>query len=49
VRLPWLAHDEAPGPYITIPQYWFNKTTQHTHIRVTRRDRDGGEQTAFET
>jgi len=21
VRLPWLAHDEAPGPYITIPQY----------------------------
>jgi len=30
VRLPWLAHDEAPGPYITIPQYWFNKTKQHT-------------------
>jgi len=30
VRLPWLAHDEAPGPYITIPQYWFNKTNQHT-------------------
>jgi len=31
VRLPWLPHDEAPGPYITIPQYWFNKTKQHTH------------------
>jgi len=31
VRLPWLAHDETPGPYITIPQYWFNKTKQHTH------------------
>ena len=31
VRLPWLAHDEAPGPYITIPQYRFNKTKQHTH------------------
>jgi len=30
VRLPWLAHDEAPGPYITIPQYRFNKTKQHT-------------------
>jgi len=29
-RLPWLAHDEAPGPYITIPQYRFNKTKQHT-------------------
>jgi len=29
VRLPWLAHDEAPGPYITIPQYQFNKTKQH--------------------
>jgi len=29
VRLPWLAHDEAPGPYITIPQYRFNKTKQH--------------------
>jgi len=23
VRLPWLDYDEAPGPYITIPQYWF--------------------------
>jgi len=32
VRLPWLAHDEAPGPYITIPQYWFNKTKQHTLV-----------------
>ena len=32
VRLPWLAHDEAPGPYITIPQYRFNKTKQHTHF-----------------
>jgi len=31
--LPWLAHDEAPGPYITIPQYQFNKTKQHnTHF-----------------
>jgi len=30
VRLPWLAQDEALGPYITIPQYWFNKTKQHT-------------------
>ena len=27
--LPWLAHDEAPGPYITIPRYRFNKTKQH--------------------
>ena len=33
VRLPWLAHDEAPGPYITIPQYRFNKTKQHTHTQ----------------
>jgi len=31
VSVPWLAHDEAPGPYITIPQYQFNKTKQHTH------------------
>jgi len=30
MRLPWLADDEAPGPYITIPQYRFNKTKQHT-------------------
>ena len=30
MRLPWLAHGEAPGPYITIPQYQFNKTKQHT-------------------
>jgi len=30
VRLPWLAHDEAPGPYKAIPQYRFNKTKQHT-------------------
>jgi len=29
VHLPWLAHDEAPGPYIMIPQYWFNKTKHH--------------------
>ena len=35
MRLPWLAHDEAPGPYITIPQYWFNKTKQHTHPSVS--------------
>jgi len=27
----WLANDEAPGPYITIPQYRFNKTKQHTN------------------
>ena len=34
VRLPWLAHDEAPGPYITIPQYRFNKTKQpHSKVR----------------
>ena len=36
VRLPWLAHDEDPGPYITIPQYWFNKTKQHTHTLVNK-------------
>jgi len=30
VSLPWLAHDEAPGQYIAIPQYRFNKTKQHT-------------------
>ena len=30
MRLPWLAHEEALGPYITIPQYRFNKTKQHT-------------------
>ena len=29
MRLPSLAHDEALGLYITIPQYWFNKTKQH--------------------
>ena len=29
MRLPWLAHDEAPVPYITIPQYQFNTTKQH--------------------
>jgi len=34
VRLPWLAHDEAPGPYITIPQYQFNKKKQHTHTQL---------------
>jgi len=37
VRLPWLAHDEAPGPYITIAQYWFNKTKQRTHRYSQRR------------
>jgi len=37
VRLPWLAHDKAPEPYITIPQYWFNKTKQHTHTQVALR------------
>jgi len=38
--LPWLAHDEAPGPYITIPQYRFNKTKQHwaTCWRRNRRE-----------
>ena len=30
MHLPWLAHDEAPGLCITIPQYQFNKTKQHT-------------------
>jgi len=35
VNLPWLAHDEAPGPYITIPQYRFDNTKQHTHTPVT--------------
>jgi len=38
VRLPWLAHDEAPRPYITIPQYWFHKTKQHTHTLDAGRD-----------
>jgi len=33
-RLPWLAH-EAPSPYITIPQYQFNKTKQHKHTART--------------
>ena len=32
MRLHWLAHDEAPGPCITIPQYWFDKTKQHTSV-----------------
>ena len=27
-------NDEAPGPYITIPQYRFNKTKQHIHTNV---------------
>jgi len=36
VRLPWLVHDEAPGPYIMIPQYWFNKTKQHTLLLAAR-------------
>ena len=34
MRLPWLAHDETPEPYITIPQYRFNKTKQHTHSSI---------------
>jgi len=38
VRLPWLAHGEAPGPYIMIPQYWFHKTKQHTHTLDAGRD-----------
>jgi len=33
---PFSAHNEAPGPYITIPQYWFNKTKQHTHTKNCR-------------
>jgi len=33
-RLPWVAHDEAPGPYMTIPQYQFNKKKQHTSRTV---------------
>jgi len=36
VRLPWLAHDEAPGPYITIPQYRFKKTKQHDTVDKKR-------------
>jgi len=36
VRLPWLAHDEAPGRYIPILQYRFNKTKQHTPFFLTR-------------
>ena len=52
MRLPWLAHDEALGPYITIPQYKFNKTGQHTPLvrvpdvlsaLVVRRQNMGGE------
>ena len=26
---------EAQGPYITIPQYWFNKTKQHNILLPT--------------
>jgi len=37
VLLPWLAHGEAPRPYITIPQYQFNYTKQHTHIACRNR------------
>ena len=32
-----LPHDEAPGPYITIPQYRFNKTKQHAHMVLIAR------------
>ena len=32
--------DEAPGPYITIPQYRFNKTKQHTHPSSYYRKRE---------
>ena len=32
MRLPWLAHDEAPKPYITIPQYWINTTKQQHFV-----------------
>jgi len=39
---PLLAHDEAPGQYITIPQYWFNKTKQHTLSVERRRAQSGG-------
>ena len=34
VRLPWLTHDEASGPYTTIPQYRYNKIKQHTHTHT---------------
>ena len=37
MRLPWLAHDEAPVPYITIPQYRF-KATQ---VKQAESSRDG--------
>ena len=40
VRLRWLAHDEAPALYITIPQYQFDKTKQH--ILVRQEDGGGG-------
>ena len=38
MRLPWLADDEAPGPYITIPQYRFqvNKTKQNKNEIATQ-------------
>jgi len=36
---PFFAHAEAPGPYITIPQYWFNKTKQHKHTKNCRLSR----------
>ena len=34
MSLPWLAHDEAPVRYITIPQYRFNKTKQHKSVTL---------------
>ena len=45
---PWLAHDEAPGPYITIPQYRFNKTKQHTRIVSRAKARKFGDMAAVE-
>ena len=41
MRLPWLAHDEAPGPNITIPQYRFNKTKQQTLAQKKRAKNEG--------
>jgi len=41
VRIPWLAHDEAPGPYITIPHYSFNKTKQHVYTHTEEEGESG--------
>jgi len=34
VRLPWLAHDDAPGPYITIPDLYVAELPTQIHVRV---------------